>query len=98
MLRTEEKQKTPLKGGVGVIADTPYAGMTRIRLKGRCGITHPLSPLARTPLDKQLFNYGKYSVPQLKKQRKDLTQRRKEAKVQRKDKDGEFGFSSHLGA
>ena len=40
---------------------TPYAGMNRIRLKGRCGVTHPLSPLARTPLDEQIFDYEKYS-------------------------------------
>ena len=47
---------------------TPYAGMNRIRLKGRCGITHPLSPLARTPLDIDICNYEKYSVSALKMQ------------------------------
>jgi hypothetical protein len=51
-------ENTPV-GVCEMIADTPYAGMTRIRLKGRCGVTHPLSPLARTPLDIELFNYKK---------------------------------------
>jgi hypothetical protein len=35
----------------------PYAGMIRVRLKGRCGITHPLSPLAQTPLDSDFVYY-----------------------------------------